>query len=162
MDNVFRAPSQDSPAQPIPVPEGDNKQTFTEHVEDLAPIELGDGKMYEVLSIDDTLPEDLKENVSEIENYIFDILKSKGVDPTLSAAKREIENLKFEFGLDEKASVEVMLDRMGGVIKAWKNLSFVKDPGEKKKLFFKLANAPTSKEMNRLVFQAMEDHSIWQ
>ena len=161
-DTVFRTISNEPPAQPIPVPEGDNKQTFTENVEDLAPVERGDGAIYRILGTDDTLPQDEAGSIMELENYVFDVLKAKGIDPTLSSMTKEVENLKEEMGLDPKASLETVLDRMGGVLRAWKSLSFIKSPNEKKSLFLRLANTKTSKEMNEIIFNEMESRQIWQ
>jgi hypothetical protein len=163
-DTTFRSVSTTPPADPLPVGDGsiNNETTLTKHEPTLEPVEKGSDAIYEALGTDDMLPESHKDNVRELEAYVFDILQQKGIDPTLPAMKREIGTLKYEMGLDPDASLETTLDRMGGVIKSWKSLSFMKDPQEKKQLFFKLANAKSSSDMNRIVFQAMEKNKIWQ
>ena len=64
-------------------------------------------------------------------------------------------------GLDPDSEPSVVLDRIGGVMKSWKSLTFVKDPHEKRKVFMKLARAQDSKEMNKIIFEEMEARSIW-
>lgn len=107
------------------------------------------------------LPTEELNNLKEIEGYIADLLSNKGVTATKSSIAKSLTALKEEMGLDENADPAIVLDRIGGVIKSWKQLSFVTNPSEKRSLFMKLANASTSKEMNRLVYQEMEAKKIW-
>lgn len=109
-----------------------------------------------------TLPTEELNNLTEIEGYLREVLDIKGVVPTKSTVDKALSGLKTEMGLDESSDPRIVLDRMGGVIKAWKQLSFITNPQEKKSLFLKLANTNSSKEMNRIVYQEMEAKKIWQ
>jgi len=162
-DTIVKSISTEQPAQPLPVEGGDNTVGNYEGLSS-EPIEKGDGTLVKLLDagIDlNSLPEAEKGNISEIEGYIHDLLAKKGVTPTEKSLSKELVNLKNDMGLDPDASPEMVMDRIGGVVKAWKGLSFVKDSGEKKQIFFKLANATSSKAMNEIVFKAMENHNVW-
>jgi hypothetical protein len=169
MSNVVRviAPQVESaepevPAQELPV---DNRVSAQNDIESIRPADKGDGTVLQALGIGEELnqlPPEEQDNVGEMENYIFESLKLKGVTPTRPNIENELYQLKYDMGLDPRAEMSTVLDRIGGVIKAWKNLSFVKDPIVKKNLFFKLANAKSSKDMNKIVFDEMERDSVWQ
>ena len=163
MDTIVKSISTEAPATPLPVDPGDDSIGNYDQP-DNTPRDRGDGLVMELLeggSNIDNLPQEVKENIGEIENYIHDSLDKRGVAPTASNIKGELTRLKEDMGLDPQATPEAVIDRIGGVVKAWKNLSFVKDASEKKQIFFKLANAPTSKAMNEIVFKAMENHQVW-
>jgi hypothetical protein len=72
-----------------------------------------------------------------------------------------MQNIKEEMGLDDFVDPDVSLERMGGVVKAWKEINFISDPQERRSLFMKLARQPDTKSMNRLVYQEMNKHTIW-
>lgn len=129
--------------------------------ENLSNIEKGDKSIYSVLGVEDNLPSELNNSVEEIEKYVFDSLKTKRIDPTIPYMNEEINTVKQEIGLDENAPIETVIDRIGGVIKAWKELAFIKDIEEKKQIFMRLADAKTSKEMNKIVFEEMNRRSVW-
>lgn len=163
MDTIVKSISTEAPATPLPVNPGDDSIGNYDQP-DNTPRDRGDGIVMELLeggSNMDNLPQEVKENIGEIENYIYDSLDKRGVAPTISNIKGELTRLKEDMGLDPQATPEAVIDRIGGVVKAWKSLSFVKDSSEKKQIFFKLANAPTSKAMNEIVFKAMENHQVW-
>ncbi len=163
MDTIVKSISTEAPATPLPVDPGDDSVGNYDQP-DNTPRDRGDGIVMELLeggSNMDNLPQEVKENIGEIENYIYDSLDKRGVAPTTSNIKGELTRLKQDMGLDPQATPEAVIDRIGGVVKAWKSLSFVKDSSEKKQIFFKLANAPTSKAMNEIVFKAMENHQVW-
>jgi len=169
--SVFRTSSpppitQDSSALPEPVK---NEVGAEENIADIEPLEVreesgGKDIVLEALDIDSQLsdlPGEDQDNVKEVKRYIFDIIKSKGLSSTVGAFKNTLSEIKSEMGLSEDSDPSVVLDRIGGVVKAWKNLSFISNPQEKRSLFMKLARQPDSKEMNRLVFDEMEKRSVW-
>lgn len=163
MDTIVKSISTEAPATPIPVEINDD--TVGNYGEpDNTPRERGDGIVPMVLEAGNdvrNLPQETQENIQEIEGYVYDALSKRGVAPTQDTIRGEITRLKTDMGLDPQATPEAVIDRIGGVVKAWKSLSFVKDSSEKKQIFFKLANAPTSKAMNEIVFKAMENHQVW-
>lgn len=119
----------------------------------------------EALGIDDmvqNLPDESKSNLTEVSQYVLDLLGKKGTTATRGTVQSTLDSLKEEMGLGEDSDPETVLDRIGGVLKAWKNLTFISDPKEKRSLFMKLARQPSSKEMNRLVFKEMEAYQVWQ
>jgi hypothetical protein len=107
------------------------------------------------------LPEEDKQNIQEVKDYVLGIVKAKGLSPTVTNFKKTLEGIKGDMGLDTEAEPSIVLDRVAGVVKAWKNLSFIKDPGEKRKIFFKLANLKSSVDMNKEVYKLMNDYEVW-
>jgi len=167
MDVAFRPQSTQEPSVPLPKPENDPNRPVSGE-SDKEPIEIretgGRSVVLDSLGITDdptVLPEIDKENLSEVKGYVIEVMKSKGLGETVGAFKKTIQELKSEMGLDSEAEPSIVLDRIAGVSKAWRNLSFIKDPQEKRAIFFKLANMKSSQEMNREVFKMMERRSVW-
>jgi hypothetical protein len=167
-DNItFReAPVPVVEHEEIPTPKGEGQRTVT-NPEDNEPVELRDKDgsiVLEALNIDEdinNLPSEDKGNLQEVKNYVLEIVKSKGLAQTVNSFTKTLNGLKSEMGLSDESEPSIVLDRISGVVKAWRNLSFIKDPGEKRKIFFKLANLRSSQEMNKEVFRLMERQSIW-
>jgi hypothetical protein len=167
-DQVFRsAPEPVQPRADLPEPEINDKQVMSGET-DNEPIEIretgGRSIVLDALGIDEnlvSLPEEDKANVSEVRNYVLDIVKSKGLNPTVGAFKKTLDGLKGEMGLDEEAEPSIVLDRIAGVCKAWRNLSFINDPDEKRTIFLKLASLKSSKDMNKQIFKIMEQYQVW-
>ena len=164
---TFReAPAPAVEHEEVITPKGEGQRT-TEH-DDSEPVELRDREgsiVLEALNIDEdvnSIPSEDKANLQEVKNYVLEIVKTKGLSPTVSAFTKTLNGLKSEMGLDEEAEPSIVLDRISGVVKAWKNLSFIHDPEEKRRIFFRLANLKSSQEMNKEVFRLMEKQSVWQ
>lgn len=162
--SVFRTsvpelPQAEKLADPKPNLVG-GEQSF----KDLEPVE-GDSVVLKSLGIDDTvenLPFDEQENVQEVKNYVMDILKSKGVMNSQTNFNNALTDLKFQMGLDQEAEPSVVLDRIGGVVKAWKSMSFITDVREKRGILMKLARMDSSNKMHKAVYQEMEKRKVWQ
>ncbi len=144
-DIVFREappPAVEQPRVDVPEPEP-NREHVVSGEDDREPVELretgGRSVVLDALNINDNtnnLPEADKANLQEVKDYVLKIVESKGLSPTVSAFKKTLNGLKSEMGLDEEAEPSIVLDRISGVVRAWRNLSFVKDPEEKRKIFF--------------------------
>lgn len=135
-----------------------------ENVGDLEPVENGQQAILEALGVDDAIrnmSSDDQDNLGEVKQYVYDILERKGLSPTVGSIKKALSELKTEMGFDEEVEPSVILDRIGGIVKAWRNLSFMKDPQMKRALFMKLAKLDSSKAMDEEVYQAMEKGHIW-
>jgi hypothetical protein len=168
---VFRGappPAVEQPTVDIPEPKRNNEEVQSGE-SDNEPVELRDtggrSVVLDALNINEnlnSLSQEDKANIQEVKDYVLQIIKSKGVSPTVSAFKKTLDNLKGEMGLAEESEPSIILDRISGVVKAWRDLSFVKDAGEKKRIFFKLANLKSSKEMNKAVFDTMSKYNVWQ
>lgn len=169
-DIVFREappPQVEQPKSDLPEPKIDNTRT-TSGESDNEPIELREtgnrSIVLDSLGINEnvnSLPEEDKGNLHEVKQYVLGIIKTKGLSPTVSVFKKTLNGLKGEMGLDDEADPAIFLDRVAGVVRAWRNLSFIKDPTEKRKIFFKLANLKSSSEMNEEVFKIMEGFQVW-
>lgn len=134
---------------------------------DIEPIEIRDEKsdaLLDALDIEGTLeemPSEDVENHKEVKQYILDIIKKSGDSPTMGAFKRTLNDIKADMGIPEGADPSTILDRIGGVVKAWKSLSFIGSPSEKKSILSKLMRANDSKEMNKIVLESMESRMVW-
>ena len=169
-ETVFRTSSPPPViAQPtVEPPKNDRGAAYSES--DLEPVEMreqssGVDVVLEALGIDDSIsnmPEEDKSNAQDVKKYVTDIMKSKGLLNNFANFQKTLGELKGEMGLDEGADPIHVLDRIGGVVKAWKNLSFIKSGQEKRSIFMKLARQPDSSSMNKLVFEEMEKRSVWQ
>lgn len=130
---------------------------------DIAPIDEGGDALLNALDIDgslDEMPEEDVENHKEVKQYVLDIIKKSGDSPTMGAFKRTLNDIKADMGLSEDADPSTILDRIGGVVRSWKSLSFM-NPSQKKSILSKLMRAADSKEMNRIVLGAMNEVEIW-
>jgi len=170
-DTIFR--SVPEPSIPLPMADGSDSQKNdvapAEGFLGTEPIEVFEDSGKDILlssmGIDDeveNMPSEDKEKHQEVKFYLKDIIKQKGLSPTTSSFKRVLDDIKFDMGLDQEADPHVVLDRIGGVIQAWKQLSFIRNPEEKRRMFMKLGKAKSSLEMNRMVFEEMERRSVWQ
>jgi hypothetical protein len=167
IDPVVRTYTPPAPQESLPEPE-QNIHGAASNEADLEPIEVresqGSDILLESLGIDDSVknmpPED-QENLKETKQYLFDIIKTRGDSPTMGAFKQALNDIKAEFGLTDTSDPSVILERIGGVVKAWKSLSFVNDPHEKRRIFMKLARSTSGKDMNKIVLDEMEHFSVW-
>ena len=164
MDNVtFRespVPQVEQPKLPdVPV----NDQQVQSGHDDKEPVELrdkGGSVVLEALGINEdisSLPEEDKGNLTEVKDYVLGIVKAKGLSPTVSAFTKTLNSLREEMGLSDESEPSIVLDRIAGVVKAWRNISFIKDPAEKRRIFFKLAKLKSSEEMNKEVFNKYKE-----
>ncbi len=153
-----------APKTNVPEPKP-NEVGAEENVGDLELVENGQQAILEAMGIDDAIrhmSDSDQDNLGEVKQYIYDILDRKGLTPTVGSIKKALAELKEEMGFDQEAEPSIILDRIGGIVKAWRNLSFIKDPKQKRSLFMKLARMESSKEMDNFVFQESERRKIWQ
>lgn len=123
-----------------------------------------DNLVLETLGISDelkNLPEETKENLNVIEEFIGELMKSKQLKTTSEAFRDTLKNVMADMDIDPHTEPSVAIDKIGGVIKGWKNLSFISDPSEKRKIFMKLAKLPDSKSMNKLIFDEMNRREVY-
>jgi delta-aminolevulinic acid dehydratase/porphobilinogen synthase len=151
-----------------PEPEVNNQQVQTGE-SDSEPVEMreegGRSVVLDALNIHEevnSLPSEDQADLKEVRDYVLDVAKSKGLAPTVSAFKRTLDGVKEEMGLDKEADPSIVISRIAGVVKAWKNISFVKDPAEKRQLFMRLARMGSVAEMNKYVFDKMSEYKVWQ
>jgi len=170
MDITFREapPKVEQARVALPEPKV-NKEDVLTGESDKEPIEVretgGRSVVLDALGINEnlnSLPEEDKSNLQEVKGYVLELVKQKGLAPTVAAFKKTLDGVKGEMGLDKEAEPSIVLDRIAGVVKAWRNLSFIKDPSEKRKIFFKLANLKSSTQMNQEVFKIMTDYNVWE
>jgi len=169
MDTVFRSISSES-TPTIQSTESEyipNDSGGVESADDIRPLDdyqKGESVL-EALDIDDSIsnmPENDKNNIGEVENYIKDIIKNKGLTPTAKTFKRVLNDVKGEMGIDKDTEPSIVLERISGVIRGYKSLSFIKDPSERKRMFMKMSKMETVKEMDSYIMEQMERGQVWQ
>ena len=166
VDVIFKtAPEVKAEDTSIPEPYESPKDSLSHHYEE-EPVEFNrvGQTVLDSLGISDdikSMPTEDQSNLAEVGQYMTNIIKSRGLEPVGSSYHKVLNDLKFEMGLENDSEPSVVLDRIGGVVKAWRDLSFIPDPKEKRAFFMKLARQPDSKSMHRLVLEKMEDFKIW-
>lgn len=164
-DSVFRSITPATQATEASVPSiPDIKPEIHSETPDTSFNSEGDSLVLDALGVQDnlsSLPEESKQNISEIEEYISEIMKGKQLKTTSEAFKSTLDKVMEDMDIDPNTEPMAALDRMGGVIKGWKNLSFITDPAEKRRIFMKLAKLPDSKSMNKLVFNEMSRREVY-
>lgn len=164
MSDFRDLPALDTTEQAPPTPERDRSADFEESVTDLAPIEDNGSSTLQAMGFDEgveALPTEDRENLQEVESYLKSILNKRGLSPTVGNLQKGLKEVKESMGLDEDADPQVVLDRVGGIAKSWKNLSFVKDAKEKRSIFMKLSKLKTSQEMDNFVYEQMNKDKVW-
>lgn len=165
MSVTFRsAPEPSTDTVPVPDEFKPNEYGVKESAEDIEPIsssKVGD-VLLEGLGIKDSngMDGDSAENLDETSKYIESIVKRKGLTPTRSVYQRVFKETMDDLGIDPDTEAEVVFDRIGGMTKAWRDLMFIKDAGDRRRIFMKLSRLESSKEMNDLVFKEMEGR-LW-
>lgn len=106
------------------------------------------------------LPSEELSNLKEITSYIEDSLVKNGKRPSVKSIGNKLDEIREDLGLDDDSDVSIVLDRVGGVVKAWRNLGFM-SPEQKRSMFMKLARCKDSKEMHKIVYAEMQRSDIW-
>lgn len=163
MSTVFREPE---PVIERPVIEtGDiNKFGHDENIEELRPAE-DEQDVLEALGIGDdvkSIPEEDYKDLQELKSYLQSYMEEKGLPQTIRGMQKGIESLKEEFGLHKEADPQAVIQKIGSIARSWRELSFVRDVDERKKILVKLISASSGKEMDRIIFDEMEKRKVWQ
>jgi hypothetical protein len=167
-DIVFRSldipePSEVTASAPEPEPEP-NKWGTAEDLGTGEPIEDYENAILRSMNIDDdteNLTEEDKSYLKDVSQYILGIVKERGIAVTQRAFDRVLRDVRIEMGIDPEAEPSSVLNRIGGMVSAWRDISFIKDPKERRSLFMKLAKMSSSNEMNKLVLQEMDRRKVY-
>lgn len=169
-DTVFRtsSPQQEAPSMPAgPDPEP-NIHGASTNFSDIEPLDVREERsgdvLLDALNISDNIknmPKADQEKLSEVKHYVIEMLKQKGINPTVGGFKKALTQALDQFGLDSDSDPSFILDKISGVIQGYKNLSFIKDPAERRSIFMRLAKMQSSEEMDKEVYKLMEKHTVW-
>lgn len=130
-------------------------------IEPVQDVQLSTLKAMGIESEINDLPQVDKENLKEVGDYVAEVAKSRGLALTDRAMSRVLTDLKFEMGIDQEAEPSAILDKIGGLVKSWKSIAFIKDSRDRRSLFMKLARQPDSRAMDALVLGEMEKRRIY-
>lgn len=165
MDTVVRTISDSQEEAPKVSNFKENKVGAEENIDDIELVEDTDRFILDSLGVDDqvrNLPDEDKDYLSEVSAYLKDSLKKDGVTPTKGALQRAFDKFKESIGLDPDTEPSVAIKKMGGLMKSWKSISFIKDLDERKKLFSKLSQVDSVEKMDQMIFEEMNKKHIWE
>lgn len=164
MDTTVRTISTDKPAPQVNNFK-ENKVGAQENIDSIEPVENTEEYLLSTLGVDDllvNLPEEDKSYLSEISSYLKDMLSKDGINPTKGAYDRALNKLKESLNLDPDTDASTAIKKIGGLVKSWKSISFIKDLGERKRILSKLSQAESVESMDKLIFDEMNKLKIWQ
>lgn len=128
------------------------------------PVEDYEAAILRAMHIDDdteNMSDEDKSYLKDVSQYILGIVKERGLSVTQRAFDRVLRDVRIEMGIDPEAEPSSVLNRIGGMVSAWRDISFIKDPKERRSLFMKLAKMSSSSEMNKLVLQEMDKRKVY-
>lgn len=128
------------------------------------PVEDYESAVLRSMNIDDdteNLTDEDKNYLKDVSLYIYGIVKERGLAVTQRAFDRVLRDVRIEMGIDPEAEPSSVLNRIGGMVSAWRDISFIKDPKERRSLFMKLAKLSSSSEMNDLILKEMEKRKVY-
>jgi hypothetical protein len=162
MSTSFREPAPETPKGPDEVREG-SKISFEAELAGEVPVEdeqdlltaLGVGENVKAIPTEDY------QDLQELKGYLDSFMEEKGLSKTMHGTQKALKILKEEVGLDEEADPQSVIKKIGSVARSWKEISFVRDLEERRKILIKLVGASSAKEMDKIVFDEMERRHVW-
>jgi hypothetical protein len=131
--------------------------------EDFRPIE-SEQDILEALGIADDvkiLPSEDRQDLQELKEYLASYMEEKGLSQTIKGMQKAIQNLKKDMGLHEDADPQAVIKKIGSVARSWKEISFIRDLDDRKKILVKLIGSSSKAEMDRIIFNEMSERKIW-
>jgi hypothetical protein len=161
MGTSFREPAPE--VKGPDVGERNSNNYHEENVEEMRPAEDEQDVLEALGALEDVkvIPPEDYEDLQELKNYLKSYMEEKGLSQTIRGMQKGIESIKEEFGLHKEADPQAVIKKIGGIARSWKELSFVRDLDEKKKILIRLVGASSQKEMDKIVFEEMERKSVW-
>lgn len=162
MSTIFREPGP--VVEKAPDIDTKSEASVEESPDEYRPVE-GEQDILEALGVEENvryLPQEDRNDLQELSSYLESYMGEVGLPRTLRGVKRAIGSLKKEFGLDEEADPQSIIKRIGGIAKSWKEISFIRDFEERKKVLVKLLSTSSPKEMNRVILEELEKRKVWQ
>ena len=108
------------------------------------------------------LDSESRENLNEIDAHLKQVMRKRGLTPTKSNLSKVLSEVKEEMGLDADVDPDLAINRIGNVLKSYRDIAFIKDPAERRSLFMKLARMQSTKDMNKLIHETMTKYEVWQ
>jgi hypothetical protein len=133
-------------------------------IEGYRPIEE-DQDILEALGVEDdikVLPKDDFDDFQELKGYLESYMAEKGLPNTYKGVQKALQNIKKDTGLDEEADPQAVIKKVGGIARSWKEISFIRDFEDRKKVLVKLLGASSQTEMDRIVLDEMGARKVWQ
>lgn len=136
----------------------ENKVGASEEMDEMSD---GESEILSLLGVEepkDALPEEVQDYVDEINDAIEFLIEKRNLEPSRKTYKQLLDEMRSDMGINENAESMFALEKIGKTLKAWEDISYIRDMTVRKDLFTKLAQAGSSKEMDRIVLKALEDY----
>lgn len=156
MDLTFKTASSDDPQVQTTSDFVQNEHGITENiVEDTSQTILGLIGLGDVFK---NLPADEKGYIKSIGDTLDSLVDKRGLNRTTEVYNRLLGELRDDMEIDPDTEPAIVLDKLGKTLSAWRDMSFMRDPSERRRVFMKLARANTSKEMDSIILDTMEKY----
>lgn len=156
MDLTFKSSSPQDISTPTTSDFVQNDSGITENiVEDTSQTILGLIGLGDVFK---NLPSNEKGYIKAIGDTLDSLVDKRGLNRTTGVYNRLLGELREDMGIDPDTEPAIVLDRLGKTLSAWRDVSFMRDPSERRRVFMKLARANTSKEMDSIILDTMEKY----
>jgi hypothetical protein len=137
-----------------------------ENVEDIEPVTSSNRsdivlKAMGVLDEASSLSEEDSSNLDEVTRYLTDLVSKKGLQTTKGVYERTLKDVMAEMDIDPDTEPSRVLSKIGNVVRAWRDLSFIRSPDDRRRMFMKLARMDNAKDMDALVIKAMEENEVF-
>lgn len=90
--------------------------------------------LYELLDVDQTLPDEFKNQLSVVDGYLAKYIDREGLNPTTEGYKEAFKQFSKSLGIKDQTALEIAVERMARYIDAEQTLKAIKVIGEDKLL----------------------------
>lgn len=156
MDLTFKTASTQDTSTPTTSDFVPNESGITSNiVEDTSQTILGLIGLGDVFK---SLPSSERGYIKSIGDTLDSLVEKRGLQRTTEVYNRLLGELREDMGIDRDTEPAVVLDKLGKTLTAWRDISFLRDPSERRRIFMKLARASTSRDMDTIVLDTMEKY----
>ena len=114
--------------------------------------------LYDLLELEQELPDGFNNDVSSISDYIDQYVKEHGLNPTTEGYKEAYKEIKRELKIGKETSLETEVERISKYIEAEKIVKTLKGIDEAK-LIYLMKSSPT-KDIMKLVMKEVERQGL--
>lgn len=155
MDLTFKTASTEIDA-PITSDFKENTEQITDNT-----IEDRNQTVAELVGLTDIytdLPETERDYIKSISDTLNSLIAKRGLQANSDVYKRLLTELKDDMEIDADTEPVIALEKLGKTLNAWRDVSFMRDSGDRRRIFMKLARAETSRDMDRIILDTMEKY----
>lgn len=110
--------------------------------------------IYELLDVDQTLPDEFRDQLGVIDDYIHQKIEQEGYRPTTEGYKAMFNKVQKELGINENTILEIGMDRIAKYVDAERTLKAIKSMDSEKIL--RLLKKSKTKDISYVVLKELE------